>query len=463
MKNRDITIIATNMIVSEEHRVIAKSERAFEQPYWWQDAAFGDDHAIPEQVSGQFDVCVIGAGFTGLSAALGLAEAGAKVVICESRQPGYGASSRNGGMIGHGHKLSFVDAAKRYGAERAARFTREGMASVEGLRSKVERLGLDCDLQPTGRFRAAHTPEAFDRLRRERDAMAPHVPLETLEISREDMAEELTTDLYCGGLVYPSHMAVQPAKMVKGLIGAAERAGVTLYGHTPVGQVERETKGWKVTTDKGKLSAQELVVATNGYSFGAPGPFAKAVIPVNSFLAATEVLGENAVRSLIPRLRSIVETRASYLYFRPSPDHQRILMGGRAALTEVPMERSSRWLQQQLQRLFPDFPAFPIEHCWTGRTAFTRQTLPVCGKIDGMWYAMGYCGSGVAMSNWLGDKLALKILRKPEGETAFDSLNLETYPFYDGRPWFLPIVNQWQRYLEWRDRKASGPYPLQPS
>ena len=192
-----------------------------------------------------------------------------------------------------------------------------------------------------------------------------------------------------------------------------------------------------------------LIVATNGYSTGPVLDFARRLVPMPSFLIATEEIGENRVRDLIPNLRMIVETREKHLYYRPSPDGKRIILGGRAALHPIELEEAKVRLKKELVALFPSLAQTEISHVWTGNIAMTRSDLPGIGKLGGLWYALGCNGSGVALMPYLGHKLALKILGDKEGVTAFDDIPFKAIPFYDGRPWFLPLMTAWYRGRDW--------------
>jgi len=270
-------------------------------------------------------------------------------------------------------------------------------------------------------------------------------------LQKGDMRREIATDSYQGGLIFPSHAGVHPALFQQGLLVAARKAGVLVAGFTPVTALARDGEGWMVTTKKGAIRTRDVAIATNGYSGKPVVDLARRLVPMPSYLIATEELGENRVRDLIPNLRMIVETRAKHLYYRPSPDGKRIILGGRAALHPIPLEEAAGRLRTELVALFPALADSAITHCWTGNVAMTRSDLAGIGQRDGLWYAMGCNGSGVALMPYLGHKLALKMLGAPGNATAFDDIPFTALPFYDGRPWFLPLMTAWFRAKDrWR-------------
>jgi glycine/D-amino acid oxidase-like deaminating enzyme len=188
-----------------------------------------------------------------------------------------------------------------------------------------------------------------------------------------------------------------------------------------------------------------VVAASNGYTGRATPAFARRLVPLPSFLIATESLGLETVRGLIPNGRMIVETREKHLYYRPSPDGTRIVLGGRAALHPIPLDEAAGWLMAELRAIFPALANARASHVWTGNVAMTRSDLPGIGRRDGIWYALGCNGSGVAMMPYLGHKVALKLMGRREGETAFDSIPFTAIPFYGGTAWFRPLMTWWFR------------------
>ena len=419
------------------------------EPWWWQAAPrpVGGEAALPSHV----DVAIVGAGFTGLSAALVLARAGRSVLVLDAGAVGSGASSRNGGMIGSGHRVGFTTLETRYGRAMAEAIVREGLASLDFTISLIEREQIACGFQHCGRFRGAWRPADYEAFGREADFVSKTFGVEVDMVPRTEQHQEIASDAYHGGCIYPAHGGLHPGLLHQGLLERATSAGATVVGMQPVSAVARERDGVRVHTAAGQIAARDVIVATNGYTGAESGWFRRRLIPVPSYIIATEPLGRERVQALFPTGRMIVESRSRHCYYRPSPDGERILFGGRASVAPIPPAKAARRLHRLMVKLFPSLADVQVTHTWTGNVAFSRDHLPHVGCHEGIHYALGYSGSGVAMAPYLGHKAAHILLGDAEGRSPFAETPFRAFPLYDGRPWFLPLVEARTRFADWRE------------
>lgn len=417
------------------------------QPYWWDHVPrpAAEETTLPASAH----VVVVGSGYTGLSAALQTARGGRHTVVVDAEAAGWGCSTRNGGQISTSVKPSFADLSARHGPERAFAILREGHEALAWIARFVAEERIDCGFSVCGRFHAAHTPRAYERLARSVASEPKGLETGAVVVPRAEQHSELGTDAYFGGVIYPRHASVDPARLHAGLLARAREAGVQVVSHCRVRHIERTGHEIELHTDRGTVRARNAIVASNGYT-GAFAPWLRRrVIPIGSYVIATEPLPAPLMDRLMPKDRIVSDSRKVVYYYRPSPDRSRILFGGRVSLRETDPLRSAPRLHAVLVGLFPELARVRISHAWMGFVAYTFDTLAHLGEHDGIHYAMGYCGSGVSMASYLGMRIGQQVLGRPEGRTAFDGLAFQTRPFYAGNPWFLaPSVAVYR----WRDR-----------
>lgn len=410
-------------------------------PFWWEDAGPPRSPAT-EPLPAEVDVAIIGAGLTGLSAARTLAKRGKSVLVLDAQAPGMGASSRNGGMVGGGHRMSLPLMEARFGKDIATGLLREAhIESSVFVKTLMHEEAIECDYSETGRFRAFWRPEEYEAEAVAMEQLQHLIGVEAEMISPARQREEVGSDLYAGGIVFPRHGGLNPAKWVAGILVAAQRAGAIVHGDTPVLGLAKEGATHVLDTPRGAVRAGQVLAATNGYTPELLKHLRRRIIPVPSFIVATESLGANRVQSLFPKGRMIVESRVRHCYYRPSPDGQRIVFGGRAAMYETSNDFAERELAGLLHQIFPQLGDVDLTHSWRGRTGFSFDSLPNVGQLNGIWHAMGYSGSGNAMAPWLGHKAALQMLGDPEGRSAFSQTGFPQRWWHRGRPWFLPFAD----------------------
>ncbi|MCC7426962.1 MAG: FAD-binding oxidoreductase [Alphaproteobacteria bacterium] len=417
--------------------------------YWWDATPRPDlpNAALPASA----DVVVIGSGYTGLHAALQTARAGRHTLVLDAEDAGYGCSTRNGGQIGTSIKPSFEALAERLGSAIAAEIIREGRRSLAWIGDFIRAEQLDCDFAFAGRFHAAHTPAEFEALARRMANQPKGLEIEAEIVPRAEQHTELGTDAYHGGVVYTRHATLDPARYHHGLLARVQAAGAGIHAHCPATAIAGDGQGFTVATPRGAIRARDVVVATNGYT----GPLApwlqRRVIPIGSYIIATEPIAPELMARLMPRNRAVSDTRRIVYYYRASPDRRRILFGGRVSFRETDPRNSGPKLHADMAAIFPELASLRISHSWMGFVAYTFDELMHLGRHEGIHYAMGYCGSGVGMGSYLGMRIGQQVLGLAEGRTAFDSLPFRTRPFYTGNPWFLaPSV----AYYRWRDKRG---------
>jgi glycine/D-amino acid oxidase-like deaminating enzyme len=422
---------------------------------------------IPTPVARDFpqhvDVAIIGAGFTGLSAARSLARGGASVAVFDAQTIGWGASSRNGGMVLTGLKLPAATLIARYGKEATARMYAASLASIDFVEKLVREENIACDFARCGHLEVACKPKHFDDFRRSAQETARHFNHRQRLIPRDQLQSEIGSAIYHGGLVDDSSAGVNPARLVAGLASAAQSAGAAIFEHAHVDQIQREgASGWKVATARGTLRAQNVIVATSGYTSRVIPALQKKIIPIGSYIIVTEVLHEKLAAELSPRNRMIFDSKNYLYYYRLTPD-RRMLFGGRAAFfpeTSSTIRRSAEILRRGMLTVYPQLRDAKIAYVWGGTLDFAFDIMPHAGKLDGLHFSLGYAGHGVAMSTYLGDKVAQSILQgrndSPNEDARRDENPFAAIPFpgaplglYNGRPWFLPFAGAWYKLLDW--------------
>ncbi len=405
------------------------------QPYWLNDAPLRPEVETPLPL--HVDLLVVGSGYTGLAAALQATAGGMSVLVLDRGPIGAGCSTRNGGQVSSSVKPDYSTLAMRHGPDHAYRIRAEGWQALAHVPEFLAQHGIDADWRQTGRYCAAHSPRAFDKLRAWGDQLVKDGEPALHVVKKADQGQELDSARYHGGVVTPSYGSLHPAKLHAGMVLAAERAGVTLIGNCGATAIIRKGSGFEVTTPRGVVNARNALIATNGYTSPLTPWHQRRVIPIGSYMLATAPMDKEECARLIPKDRMVIDSRNVVIYFRRSPDGQRIIFGGRASLSESDSARSLPRLYQMLIDVFPQLNGIAISHSWNGFVAYTFDELPHMGVQDGLHYCMGYCGSGISLSLYFGTRMGQQILGQAKGATALDGIPFPTRPFYAGNPWFL--------------------------
>lgn len=425
-----------------------------ERNYWLDTVAMpsGTDGPLPDAV----DVAVIGAGFTGLSAARTFATRGARVVVLEAETIGWGASSRNGGMVLTGLKVPVQELVQRYGMEAARRMYGASLSSIDCVEQIIAEESIDCSFARCGYLQVAAKPAHFDRFAKAAEFMAREFNHQRRVVPKSDLASEIGSNRYYGGLVDELSATVNPARYVAGLARAAQKAGTEVYERTTVSDLTKSSRdgigGFRLKTARGTLFAQNVLIGTSGYTSAVLGTLRRKIIPLGSFIIVTEPLPEPLASELIPRNRMISDSKLYLHYYRLTPD-RRMLFGGRAAFfpeTSSTIRKSVDILRRDLIEVYPQLRDVKVEYAWGGTIDVTFDMMPHAGKIDGIYYAVGYAGHGVAMATYLGMKVAEAACGGADGNP-FRDIPFPGAPLglYRRTPWFLPFAGAWYKVLDW--------------
>jgi len=417
--------------------------------YWWQAAPLATLPQAP--VDPTCDVAVVGAGYTGLSAAITLARAGRSVQVFDKQRPGEGASTRNGGITSGNLRPTSAQLAKRFGAGQAAAIEAEGKAARESLYQFIADEGIDCDLALTGRFTGAFAPGDYDGLARTAEALHRTLGIEAHAVSRNEQRRYLGTDTYHGGAVRMDIGGLHPAKLHAGMMRVALKAGVVIHGETAVTGIEPRDTGYLVATARGATRAEDVITGSNGYTDASDRWLRRRLVPVRSRIIATAPLSPNLMGELMPQRMMCGETRQLHYYYRPSPDGSRILFGGRDGTISGDTSWPTEMLRRAMLSIFPVLDDVAVEHSWFGHVAMNRDMIPRVFSHSGKHYAAGYCGSGVVWARWAGQKAALQVLGDTVGRSALDFRPPAAVPLFNGTPWFMPAVFAW---MTMKDRAA---------
>lgn len=418
------------------------ADRYREAPFWTDEAPPRDRPITP--LPNSADAVVVGGGYCGLAAAAELARRGRHAVLIERHELGWGASSRNGGMVIPELKAGPAGLERRYGP-----LGRRLHGAVNEAFDHVERLiadeHIDCGYQRTGQLYLAHHPGVVEHLREEAAERAG-VGEPVRFVGRDELGTEIGSTAFHGGLVLERTGGLQPARFHQGLVRVAGDAGAELHEHTPAERIERGRGGFRVGTSRGSVEANDVIVATNAYADGLSPRLRRKTLPVGSFIIATEALPEDLRNEVSPHRRMFVDTKNFLFYWRLSPDG-RMIFGGRRSLSPVSIAEARDHLYRSMVRIHPQLDGVPVTHAWGGNVAITYDRMPHVGTVDGAHYATGCNGSGVGLNTWMGHRVAGMVLGDPP--PPFAEMAHPNVPLWRLRHAYLPVVGQWFRF---RDR-----------
>jgi len=411
--------------------------------------------AFPELDDSQAtaDVAVIGGGFTGLSAALHLAERGVRVAVLEARTPGWGASGRNGGQVLPGLKGDPDDLQARFGTELGARMARFSGGAPDAVFSLIERHGIACDPVRTGWIQPAHSEATLaTSARRAAQWQRRGAPVEVL--SREAVSGLLGTQAYVGGLLDRRAGSVHPLNYSLGLADAARRLGARVYGHSPVTALERAAGGYRLRTPRGALHAEQIMFCTNAYTPELAGALRRTVVPVCSVQVATRPLPAELRAGVLPQRQVVSDMYRLLVYYRYDAAG-RLLMGGRGAYGDAGIARQMRRLRERAAQLFGErLGRLEWEYAWGGYVGMTQDHFPHWHRLGpGAYAALGYNGRGVAMSTQMGRLLAEAATGAADDDLDYPCTPVRPIPLHALHKLMVGTAVAWNGLLDRADRR----------
>lgn len=420
------------------------------ESYWLDTApAFSGAQAGP--VEGQVDVAIVGGGFTGLSAARTLAMRGASVVVLEAGRVIGEASGRNGGQCNTGVAQDYSALTASLGAARAREYYLAYESAVKTVVTLVEQEQIACDMTRNGKLKLAAKPMHFESMARTCELIRREVDADVELLSAQQTRAEVDSAQFHGGLLQRNGVQMHVGRFGAGLADAAVRHGARVFQEAAVKNWKANASGYRVNTAKGSIQAKQILLATGACQHGGPGWYRRRIVPVGSFVIATEVLPQALIDQLLPQHRAYVTSRMIGNYFRLTPDN-RLLFGGRArfAMSNATSDaKSGQVLRAAMVQMFPQLASARVDYCWGGLVDMTSDRLPRAGEHDGIFYSMGYSGHGVQMSVHMGQVMADVMDGKPQANP-WRELDWPAVPGHFGTPWFLPLVGAWYRFQDAR-------------
>jgi glycine/D-amino acid oxidase-like deaminating enzyme len=404
----------------------------------WQDTASPHPVAAAE-LPGAVDAVVVGGGYAGLSAAAELARRGRSVVLLDGHDLGWGASTRNGGMV-----LPELKAGPRALEQRHGTLGLRLHQEVEDAFDFVESLvsgDIECAYARSGQLYLSHSDAGAHRLEalgRELESVGSPAHV----VRGDELAGEIGSEVFAAGLVVERSGGLHPARYHAGLVARAAATGAGLHPRTPAEGLVRRGERWLVSTPRGVIDAGEVLVTTNAYAGSLVPALRRRVLPMGSFIIATEPLGPVLAEEVLPTGRMCFNDRNLLWYWRLD-DEGRMVFGGRKTLGAVTLDEARDHLYRSMVQVHPQLQRVPVERAWGGLVALTLDRLPHCGRLDGIWYATGCNGSGVALNTWLGHRMAAAITGEPM--PAFAELSHRPIPLHALRWAWLPLASAWLR------------------
>jgi len=399
-------------------------------PSLWAATARPAPETPPLDASRRADVAIVGAGYSGLAAALQLAESGVSVVVLEAGEPGWGASGRNGGQVIPGLKYDPDEIVAMFGPEAGEHLVRVAGAAPDTVFDLVARHKIECEARRCGWIQPAFAPaDVAVTARRAEQWQRRGAPVAVLD--RDGVHRLVGSPLYHGGLIDRRAGSVQPLSYARGLARAAQKAGAIVCGGSRVTALGRDGARWKVTTAHGPVVwAERVLLATNGYTDALWPRLRRTVIAANSFQVATARLTDRLRGTVLPEGHVASDTRKLLLYYR-CDHHSRLIMGGRGFFREPTGPPAYRHVERMIELLFPQLKGTRCEFYWSGRVALTRDHVPhVHQPAPGLTVFLGYNGRGVAMATTLGTLVAKNLVAPEDNPLPLPITDIRPIPLH---------------------------------
>jgi glycine/D-amino acid oxidase-like deaminating enzyme len=407
------------------------------------------DALIASDLPPKVDVAVVGSGHTGLNAAITMAKAGLEVAVLEQETIGWGASSRHGTFVSPSLKAEWKTIEKKYGIEKARQFWQWAVESVEHVRDVVQQEGLDCDHRKTGTLGLAVKPSHAESLRKYSEYLKETFGYQgSRYIPQDELRTQIGSSLFYGGVTSEMGYQIHPAKYVFGLAKAAAKYGVKLVEGAQVRRIIRPGDGMDLQTNRGLIKAAKVLLATNGYTTSLLPQARNGVIPIGSYMIATEPLSQEMQAGISPKGRLFWDSKIYLNYFGLTPDG-RAFMGGRANLSpNQDLVKTGASLTARLFEIFPQLRGVEITHSWSGRLGVSFDQMPHIGHVDGVYYANGFSGQGVATGSYMGKEVGELILGIKRTSLFMEIKQPRTF-LAPLDSLYLPFVSAWFRLMDW--------------
>ena len=419
---------------------------------WWD--AYAPEAPELADVPAETRVAIIGAGYAGLAAALELTKLGIEATVFDAGAPGFGASTRSGGLVGGSASVKKPLLGRAPAPQRAAAMMSDAADGFHLVEKLITDEQIDCGWSRSGRFTGAWSAGHYRAMAAQAKSMNELAEGCAYVVSKHEQRKEIGSDFYHGGLVSEEAAHLHPALYFKGLKDACTRRGITLCAKAEVQGLGQEGEGWRLKTSRGETLAGDVVVATNGYTCAVTPAFQRRLSPLQAYIIATEALPADLAQALSPRDRSFADSKRIVSFFRLSSDKRRMIFGSRVKWRDITPTEMAPLLYDLMTARYPVLQDFKLTHAWTGNVALTLDEEPHMGNLRGLHFALGCNGSGVAMMTYMGTQIARKIAGAANYAGAFDSGRFPTHPLYNGRSrWFLPLIGNYLRFRDWWDRR----------